>query len=317
MARYLLRRILLAIPTLFLVTVIIFVIQRVVPGNPALALSGEERNPQVIAYITREYHLDAPLPLQYIYWIRDALKGNLGVSIQSQIPVAHLIAEKLPITFELAVLSALISLVLGVPAGALAASHPHRAWDYLSSTLSLAGLSIPSFWLGILLILLFAVKLNWLPATGYVSPEHSLLGNLRHMILPAFVLGSGLAAVIMRQTRGAMLEVLSAEYIRTARAKGLSERIVTYKHALRNALIPVITVSGLQLGALLSGAVVTEQVFGIPGFGYMIVSAVFSRDYPVVQGAVLVIATLYIAVNLLVDLAYAAANPKIRLGGEA
>ncbi|AEB12959.1 ABC transporter permease [Marinithermus hydrothermalis] len=317
MLPYLVRRLLIALPTLFLVTVMVFSIQRLLPGDPALALAGEERDPEVIAYIREKYHLNDPLPLQYYYWMRAVLQGDLGESIRTKAPVTEMILQKLPVTAELAVLSILVALAIAIPAGVLSAVRKESLLDYTANVIALSGLSIPNFWLGIMLILLVSVHLGWLPASGYVSPLEDLGENLKRMIMPAFVLGTGLAAALMRQTRSAMLEVLKADYVRTARAKGLAERVVIYRHALRNALIPVVTLVGLQLGGLLSGAVLTEQVFVIPGFGKMIVDAVFNRDYPMVQGVVLFTATAYILVNLLVDLAYALINPKIRLGGEA
>ncbi len=317
MLPYLVRRLLIALPTLFLVTVMVFSIQRLLPGDPALALAGEERDPEVIAYIREKYHLNDPLPLQYYYWIRAVLRGDLGESIRTKAPVTDMILQKLPVTAELAILSMLVALVIAIPAGVLSAVRKESLLDYTANVVALSGLSIPNFWLGIMLILLVSVHLGWLPASGYVSPLEDLGENLKRMIMPAFVLGTGLAAALMRQTRSAMLEVLKSDYVRTARAKGLAERVVIYRHALRNALIPVVTLVGLQLGGLLSGAVLTEQVFVIPGFGKMIVDAVFNRDYPMVQGVVLFTATAYILVNLFVDLAYALINPKIRLGGEA
>ncbi len=313
---YLFRRIMIAIPTLFLVSVMVFSIQRLLPGDPALVLAGEERDPEVIAYIRSKYHLNDPLPVQYYYWMLRLLQGDLGESIRTKAPVTDVILQKLPVTIELAVLSMVIALAIALPAGVISAIRKESVFDYLANVLALSGLSIPNFWLGIMLILLVSVRLGWLPASGYVSPLEDLGENLRRMLMPAFVLGSGLAAALMRQTRSAMLEVLHSDYIRTARAKGLRERIVVYRHALRNALIPVVTLAGLQLGALLSGAVITEQVFTIPGFGKLIVDAVFNRDYPMVQGVVLFTATAYILVNLLVDLAYAWINPRIRLGGK-
>lgn len=315
MTVYLIRRTLIAIPTLLLVTMIVFTIQHLMPGNPAAVLAGEQQDPKVIAYITKEYHLDQPLPVQYVYWMEGVLHGNLGESMQTQLPVTKIILQKIPITLELALLSMAISILIGVPAGIISAVRNETVLDYLANILALSGLSIPNFWLGILLILLVSVNLGWLPASGYISFAQHPWENIKHMIMPAFVLGSGLAAVLMRQTRSSMLETLSADFVRTARAKGLSTWVVVVKHALRNALLPVVTLGGVQLGALLSGAVVTEQVFNIPGFGKLMVSAVFSRDYIVVQGAVLFIAAAYITANLLVDVSYALLNPKIRLGG--
>jgi len=231
--------------------------------------------------------------------------------------VARTVAMKLPITLELACLSLLVALALALPAGVFAALRRNTVWDVLANGVSLCGLSVPNFWLGIMLILLLSVRLGWLPASGFVPLLEDPLGNLRRMLMPAFVLGTGLAAVLMRQTRNSMLEVLSADYIRTAYSKGLRQRAVVLRHAIRNGLIPVVTVLGLQMGALMSGAVVTEQIFVVPGFGRLIVEAVFTRDYPLVQGVVLITASAYVLVNFLVDLSYSLLNPRIRIRGTA
>ena len=311
MTAFLLRRIALILPTLFFVSVLIFGLQQLLPGDPALALAGEERDPSVIAFLREKYHLDQPLPVRYALWIEGVMQGDLGESIRIKKPVSELVLEKLPVTGELALFAMLFAVLIGVPAGILAAAKNNTAIDYGATMAALWGLSIPNFWLGILLILLFSVELGWLPASGFVSPGESLKQNLLTLIMPAFVLGNGFAALMMRHTRSAMLEVLSADYVRTARAKGLSERRVILRHALRNALVPVITVGALEFGALLSGAVLTEQIFTIPGFGKLIVDAVFNRDYAVVQGVVLVTATIYIALNLLADIAYILVNPRL------
>jgi peptide/nickel transport system permease protein len=312
MTAFLLRRIALIVPTLFFVSVLIFGLQQLLPGDPALALAGEERDPAVIAFLREKYHLDQPLPVRYALWIGGVMQGDLGESIRIKRPVLDLVLEKLPVTGELALFAMLFSLAIGVPAGIIAAVRNNTAIDYAATMAALWGLSIPNFWLGILLILLFSVELGWLPASGFVSPGESLRQNLLTLIMPAFVLGNGFAALLMRHTRSAMLQVLSADYIRTARAKGLSERRVILRHALRNALVPVITVGALEFGALLSGAVLTEQVFTIPGFGKLIVDAVFNRDYAVVQGVVLCTALAYILLNLLADVAYVLVNPRLR-----
>jgi peptide/nickel transport system permease protein len=240
------------------------------------------------------------------------LQGDLGESLRIQEPVLGLIKEKLPVTLQLAGMAMVIALLVGIPAGIVSAVGKDSAWDYVANMVALWGLSTPNFWLGILLILLFSVQLGWLPASGYVSPFEDLWGNLSAMIMPAFVLGNGIAAVLMRHTRSAMLQVLSADYVRTARAKGLDERTVVLKHALRNALTPIITLGALEFGTLLSGAVLTEQVFSIPGFGKLIVDAVFNRDYAVVQGVVLFTSSVYILLNLMADMAYFLVNPRLR-----
>jgi peptide/nickel transport system permease protein len=310
--KYLLQRLGLIVPTLFFVSILIFGLQQLLPGDPALALAGEERDEEVIRYLRQKFHLDEPVPVRYWYWASGVLKGDLGDSVRIQRPVLDLVVEKLPVTIQLAAMAMLIALVIGVTAGVISAVKRDTWWDYGANVFALWGLSTPNFWLGILLILLFAVQLGWLPASGYVSPFEDLKANLAAMIMPAFVLGNAFAAVLMRHTRSAMLQVLSSDYVRTARAKGLNERTVVLKHALRNALIPVITLGALGLGELLGGAVLTEQVFSIPGFGKLIVDAVFNRDYSVVQGVVLCTATAYLALNLLADLAYFLVNPRMR-----
>jgi len=312
MLEFLLKRLATIVPTLVFVSMLIFGLQQLLPGDPALILAGEDQDPSVIAYLRKKMHLDEPLPVRYLYWIGGVLQGDLGESVRNQQPVLDLVLQKLPVTIELALLAMLIALVIGIPAGIVSAVARGTVWDSAANAFALWGISTPNFWLGILLILLFSVQLGWLPASGYVSPFEDLRANLAAMIMPAFVLGNAIAAVLMRHTRSAMLQVLSADYVRTARAKGLRERVVVLKHALRNALTPVITLGALELGTLLSGAVLTEQVFTIPGFGKLIVDAVFNRDYAVVQGVVLVTATAYIMLNLLADLAYFVANPRLR-----
>jgi peptide/nickel transport system permease protein len=297
---------------LFVVSVLIFGLQQLLPGDPAIAMAGEERDPETIRYLREKFHLDEPLPVRYGYWLAGVVRGDLGDSVRIQRPVLDLVVEKLPVTIQLAAMAMAIALVIGVTAGIVSAVKKDSWLDYAANVFALWGLSTPNFWLGILLILLFAVRLGWLPASGYVSPFEDLKGNLAAMIMPAFVLGNAFAAVLMRHTRSAMLQVLSSDYVRTARAKGLDERVVVLKHALRNALIPVITLGALGLGELLGGAVLTEQVFSIPGFGKLIVDAVFNRDYSVVQGVVLFTASAYILLNLLADVAYVLINPRMR-----
>ena len=312
MFAFLLRRLASLLPTLLLVSMLIFGLQQLLPGDPAKILAGEDQDPQVIAYLQAKLHLDEPLPVRYGYWVWGVLQGDLGESVRTQLPVLDLILQKLPVTLELAVLAFLVAVLIGIPAGVVSAVARGSAWDHGANLFALWGLSTPNFWLGILLIMLFSVQLGWLPASGYVSPFEDLAGNLAAMAMPAFVLGNAIAAVLMRHTRSAMLQVMSSDYVRTARAKGLSERAVVIKHALRNALTPIITLGALELGTLLSGAVLTEQVFTIPGFGKLIVDAVFNRDYAVVQGVVLFTATTYILLNLLADLAYFWVNPRLR-----
>ena len=306
------RRLVVLVPTLFVVSVLIFSLQMLLPGDAAIALAGEERDEAALAAIRAKYHLDRPVIVQYAIWVSKVLRGDLGESLRNRIPVTELLASKLPVTLELALLSMAIALVLGIPLGVISAARRGTLTDATANVIALSGLSVPHFWLGIMLILLFAVRLGWLPASGYVPPWEDLQRNLTTILLPSFVLGTGVAGVMMRHTRGAMLQTLSADYVRTARAKSVTERLVVLKHALGNALIPVITLGAIEFGRLLSGAVLTEQIFAIPGFGKMLVDGVFNRDYAVVQGVVLVSAALYVLLNLIADVLYFVANPRLR-----
>ena len=310
--RYVARRLVVLVPTLFFVSLLIFSLQQLLPGDAAVALAGEEHDPVAVAAIRQKYHLDRPVPIQYAIWMGRVLRGDFGESMRNKIPVSQLLAAKLPVTVELAVCSMAIALLIGIPAGIIAAVKHGRPVAVAANVLALSGLSVPHFWLGIMLILLFAVHLGWLPASGYVSPWEDLRRNLATIALPSFVLGTGVGGIMMRHTRGAMVETLGADYVRTARAKSVRERMVVLKHALRNALIPVVTLGAIEFGRLLSGAVLTEQIFAIPGVGKLLVDGVFNRDYAVVQGVVLVSATLYVVLNLLADLLYFVANPRLR-----
>jgi peptide/nickel transport system permease protein len=314
---FLIRRVAISVVTLFVISLIVFTGVRMIPGDPARVMGGTDADAAGLAEIRQKYGLDDPIPLQYLRWIGLALRGDLGESIRTRESVVWTVGRKLPITIELACLSLLVAVAIAIPAGVFSAVRRNTAWDFLVNALSLCGLSVPSFWLGIMLILLLSVRLHWLPASGFVPPWESPLANLERMIMPAFVLGAGLAAVLMRQTRNSMIEILGADYIRTAWSKGLAGRAVIFRHAFRNGLIPVVTILGLQTGALMGGAVVTEQIFVVPGFGRLIVEAVFTRDNPLVQGVVLVTASTYVLVNLLVDLSYSVLNPRIRIGGAA
>ncbi|HVY43274.1 MAG: ABC transporter permease [Bacteroidota bacterium] len=306
------RRLVQLVPTLFFVSVIIFSLQQLLPGDPALVMAGEERDPAVLEQIRKQYRLDQPVPIQYVYWVKGVLSGDLGESMRLKEPVLRLILQKFPVTLQLALMAIVVSLTVGVTAGVISAIKKNTKIDYGVNLVALWGISTPNFWLGIMLIFLFSVWLGWLPASGYVSPFEDFWLSIETTILPAFVLGNAFAAVLMRHTRSAMLQAMTSDYVRTARAKGLAERIVVIKHALRNALTPVITLGALELGTLLSGAVLTEQVFSIPGFGKLIVDSVFNRDYAVVQGVTLVTATTYILLNLLADIAYVLVNPRLR-----
>lgn len=315
MTSYLLRRAGASLVVLLLASVVVFVGVRALPGDAALALAGEERDPVALSQIREKYGLDDPVPVQYANYVTNSVQGDLGFSTRTGTSVTSLIAERLPVTIELALLAIAVGVLIGIPAGIVAALRRGGPWDYVSNAFGLLGLSIPNFWLGLLLILFVAVELGLLPASGYVPFVEDPVENLKRMLMPAVVLGTGLAAVLMRQMRSAMIETMSADYIRTARSKGLSENQVVLVHALRNSLTTVVTVLGLQLGALISGAVITETIFVIPGFGKLIVDAVFQRDYPIIQGAALITVVGYILVNLAVDLTYSVLNPRIRVSG--
>jgi peptide/nickel transport system permease protein len=312
MYTYIGKRLLVAIPTLLIISVFVFSLQKLLPGDPILAMAGEERDPQVIEFLREKYRLNDPVVYQYGYWLGAVLKGDLGISLRTNQPVLTLVAEKLPVTIQLAVMSMFFAFVIGIPMGILAAVKRNTAIDFLANLIALCGLSIPNFWLGIMLILLISVNLGWLPASGYQPFFDDPLQSIKTMLMPSFVLGNALAATLMRHTRSSMLSVLSADYIRTARAKGLPEAAVVLSHTFRNAMLPIITVSALLFGELLAGAVLTEQIFTIPGFGKLIVDAVFNRDYAVVQGVVLCTAFGFILMNLAADVLSVLLNPRLR-----
>ncbi|MEJ6395534.1 ABC transporter permease [Gymnodinialimonas sp. 2305UL16-5] len=305
------RRILIAIPTIILISIFVFTLQHLLPGDPMLVLAGEERDPEVLEFLREKYRLNDPIPIQYLAWVSNALQGDLGTSFRTNQPVLELIAEKLPVTLQLATMALIIAMVIGIPAGVLSAYKKGTWIDWVANVVALSGLSVPNFWLGIMMILLVSVQLGWLPASGYQPFSEDPLQSIKTMLMPAFVLGTAIAATLMRHTRSAMLSVLKSDYIRTARAKGLAERVVLVKHALRNALVPIVTVTTLIFGELLAGAVLTEQIFTIPGFGKLVVDAVFNRDYAVVQGIVLCTGIAFIFMNLLADVAYRVLNPRM------
>ena len=314
MGVFIFRKLGAALIVVFLASVLVFIGVRAIPGDPALAYAAEDRDPATLAAIRDKYGLDEPLHVQYVTWIGLALRGDLGTDSRG-LPVADTIVHRLPLTLELAALALLIGGVVGITAGVIAAVRRGKPSDYAATTVALLGLSVPHFWLGLLMIIVFSVNLGWLPAGGYVPFREDPVGNLQHMLMPALVLRLGLSAVLMRQMRSAMLDSLGADYVRTARAKGLSEWSVVGKHAFRNSLITVTKVLGLQLGALISGAVVTEQIFGIAGFGRLTVDSIAQRDYALLQGVVLVVAVGYVVVSLFVDLLYSFINPRIRVAG--
>ncbi|MEK7221405.1 MAG: ABC transporter permease [candidate division NC10 bacterium] len=304
MLSYILRRILMLVPVLFGVTLVSFSLLHLVPGDPAELLAGLEATKEDVDRIRVEYGLDQPLAVQYARFVGNAARGDLGISIQSRHPVRELLLQRLAFTLQLSMVSILVASAIGLVAGIISATRQYSFFDTFSMLGALFGISMPIFWLGLLLILVFAVRLHWLPSGG--------AGTLRHLILPAIALGSASAAVIARMTRASMLEVARQDYIRTARATGYRESVVVFRHALKNAMIPILTVFGLEFGYMLGGAVLTETVFSLPGIGRLLVEGIFARDYPVVQGAMIAVATTFVLVNLLTDVAYAFFDPRIR-----
>jgi peptide/nickel transport system permease protein len=313
MVAFLIKRLLATIPTILLVTLAVFLILRLTPGGPAVAMLGDQASPEAVAALNQKLGLDKPLYVQYLRWLGNALHGDLGRSAFGNQPVTELIVQRIVPTLELSILALIVSLLIGLSAGVIAAVKRNTAVDAIASILAILGVSTPSFWLAILLVLIFSLKLTWLPALGYVSPFTNLATNLKDMLLPSLTLGVILAAVITRFTRASMLDSLYQDYVRTARSKGLEERTVILRHALGNAMIPIVTVVGLELGGLLSGAVIIETIFSLPGNGQLLVTSIFNRDFPVVQGLVVVIATVFILVNVAVDVVYALIDPRIRL----
>lgn len=318
MTRFVVRRLVQMVPVLFFVTVIIFVLINLVPGDAARLFLGEEAPPDALAALRHQLGLDQPLYVQYLRWVGGMLRGDFGYSFKDHRPVLETLLQKVPVTAELAGVSLLISWMVAVPAGAIAAWRQRSVADYGVSAVALAGLSFPNFWFGIMLIYLFAVHLRWLPASGFVPLTQDPGRNLRTIVMPAVVLGLVLAAVVMRQLRSSMLEVMSADFVRTAKAKGLGERVVLIRHALRNAVIPVVTVMGLQMGTLLGGAIITETIFAVPGLGQLAVTSIYGRDYPMLEGVVMFSALAILLINLLVDIVYSLIDPRIKLtGGKA
>ncbi|HXX82489.1 MAG TPA: ABC transporter permease [Casimicrobiaceae bacterium] len=312
MIRYLASRLAGMVIVMLIVATLVFIITRLAPGDPAAVMLGEQATAADIAKLRGTYGLDRPLPVQFAYWLGELAHGNLGQSIFLQRPVTQALAERAEPTFFLTVFALAIAMLIGIPCGIVAAVWRGKAVDQTFSAFAMLGASIPSFWFGLVLMEIFAVGLGWFPVAGYGDPGVPLSDRLYHLILPAIVLGVVNSALILRFTRASMLDVLGEDHIRTARAKGMSEARVVLHHALRNALIPVITVVGLTFALLIGGAIVTETVFGLPGVGNLVVSAVLRRDYPVIQGALLVIAGLYVLINLSIDLMYLVIDPRVK-----
>ncbi len=313
MKAFLAWRVLGLVPILLGASAVVFLLVRLIPGDPALALLGMEADAQSIAAVRERLALDEPVVVQYLTWLGNILTGDFGRSIQGGRPVLPMLLDALGPTALLSVAALIVSLLIAIPSGVIAATRRDSAADYSASFIALCGLSMPSFWLGVLLILTFSIHFPILPASGYVSPAEDLGGFLRHLVLPAVTLGTALAAAVMRMTRSTMLEVLQADFVRTARSKGLSRRRVVWVHAFRNAQIPIVTLLGIQFGQLLGGVVITETVFSWPGIGKITVDAIFARDYPVVQGAVLLTATLFVLINLATDVLYTLIDPRLRV----
>ncbi len=312
MWRYIIKRILIAIPVLIGISLIAFFTIRLVPGDTVTAMLGVNYNQQQAEVLRHKYGLDQPLVVQYLKWVKNVLRGDLGQSFFTNEPVFQSIIARLPVTLELMFMSLLYSIFIAIPLGVIAAVFRNQPLDYGASFLGLLGVSIPNFWLGTLMILFFSLTLGWFPSGGFVSLGDSLLGNLRHMLLPSIALGASVGAVVMRMTRSSMLEVLGKEYIEMARAKGVTQKLLILKHALKNALIPVVTVIGIQMGYLLGGSIVIEKVFSLPGVGQLALQAITNRDYALMQGAILFVATGFVVINLIVDIIYAFLNPQIR-----
>lgn len=313
MLRYLIRQLLLFIPTTLLLTFFVFSIVHLIPGDPAQAMLADTASPEAIAAFREKMKLDRPLVEQYVSWLGRLVRGDLGESVRTSEPVLDAVLTRLPVTIELAVFAFVIGMVLGVPLGVIAAIRRNTVWDAVAQVVGLTGLAMPGFFLALVLILIVSQRMSILPVSGYVSPGESLVGNLKSLILPSFTLGVGLMGALTRMTRAAMLEVLGENYVTTARAKGLAERLVIYRHALKNAFIPVITLAGLQMGHLLGGTIIIEKIFALPGIGRLMIDNVYASDFPVVQGVLLFLALTRLLTNLVTDVFYAVIDPQVRV----
>lgn len=311
MLRFIGARLIGTIPVVFVLSLGVFLMLHLTPGDPVQIMLGQDASPESIAALRTELGLDQPLPIQYVRWAGNALKGDLGRSIRTNEPVTEAIVSRLPVTIELSLLALVISLAIGLPAGVAAATHRNGSLDLASTGVALLGISVPNFFLGILLILLFAQLLRWVPPSGYTPILQDPLMNVKQMFMPALALGAALAGIVARLMRSSLLEVLEADYMRTARSKGLVESAIVVGHGLRNALLPVVTVVGLQIGALLGGTILIETIFALPGIGRLAVDSIFARDFPIVQGVVLFLALVRVLSNLLADLVYGQLDPRI------
>lgn len=312
MLRYIAKRLLIAIPVLVGISLVSFLLIHLVPGDPVTAMLGTQYNEAQATEMRAKYGLDRPLPVQYAFWLGNVVTGDFGYSMHTDQPVFEAILERLPVTLQLAGGSVLLALLTAIPLGTLAAVRHRRFSDHAASSLGLLGLSVPGFWLGTMLILFISLQAKWLPSGGFVPVTEDLGANLRHMILPTLALSGAVTAVILRMTRSSMLEVLQQSYVETARAKGVPRFKQVWVHAFRNALIPIVTIAGIQLGYLLGGSVVIERIFTLPGLGLMALQAIGNRDYPLLQGVILFVAVVFVLLNLLVDILYAWLDPRIR-----
>ena len=312
MRQFVLRRLLQTIPVLFLFSVIVFAVLRLVPGDPAVVMLGLQATPEAVAEIRQEMGLDRSIPVQYVVWLNHVAHGDFGVSWTSKQPVWKLIQRRFEATIFLTLGATIVGIVIALPLGILAGVRPYSKFGAFATTFSLLGVALPGFWLGLLLLLLFSVRVHWLPPSGYVPFWDDPIQSIKHLILPAITLGVGLAAPLARFVRSSMLDVMGSDYIRTARAKGLAERSIISRHAMRNGMLPVVTIFGLEFGSMLGGAVITESVFNWPGIGTLLLTAIKQRDYAMVQGTVLFISLVFILINLMIDIAYGYLDPRIR-----
>ena len=312
MIAFVARRLIQMLPVLLLVMAMVFVVFRLIPGDPAQLILGSNPNPEALAALRSKMGLDQPIPVQFARWLSSAIRGDLGTSRIDDQPVLTLVLSKFPVTFELAFVSMVLGCLIGIPAGIISAVKRDSWVDLVARVVGLFGFSVPNYWLAILLVIIFTLKLGWLPPAGYAAPSENLQAHLRYLILPAITMSLPIAAEQMRFLRASMLDVINQDYIRTARAKGLDPRLVVVRHALKNALIPFLTITGLQFGFLLGGSVVIEQIFSWPGIGWLTYQSISSRDYAVVQGTVLLGAVGFLLINLLVDIGYSVLDPRIR-----
>ena len=315
MGKYVLRRLILLIPTLIGMSLLIFVMLRLLPGDVVDLMTGGDiaASAEAKQALRQAFGLDKPLPVQYIEWVAGLARGDLGLSLRSREPISGVLMRALPVTLELTLLAIIIGTITAVPLGVLSATKPDAAIDYWSRIAGLIGLSLPNFWLATLALLFTSLWFRWVPPINYISPFADPIGNLQQMLIPAFAIALHLMAIVMRMTRTMMLEVLRQDYVRTARAKGAGERLVVYRHALRNALIPVVSVIGFQVGALMGGSAIVEVIFGLNGVGNTLVQGIFNRDYPLIQASALFLATIFVVVNLVVDLLYGYLDPRVKL----